>query len=114
MNYTIKSLQTRSKNGVEVDQLLSLEVTYDATETFLDENGEEQTRNKTSTHNKVVPLGANLKEEAVTFAAELEIVLEEPKEVTIEEVVVASKDREVKKADIDAKVAADEALKADI
>lgn len=100
MEYKIKRLSKVLENGVEVKQLLTLEVTY------ADES--------TSEHGKHIDLGANPKEEAVTFAAELEKVLVEPKEVVLEEVVVLEKDKEVKKVDIDAKIAADEALKVDI
>jgi len=91
MNYQIHKVEKRSENGVEVDQILTLEVTYGDS--------------STTQHGKVIALDADVKEEAVNFAAELEAVLKEPVVETKEEVEVKVKDKEVKEADVVAKVA---------
>ncbi len=73
MNYSIKTLEKISEDGIEIKQLLTLEVTYET----LDEEGS----NLTSLHGKEISLEADPNEEAITFAAELNMILTEPKEV---------------------------------
>jgi len=97
MKYEIKNIVIRKEDGVAVDQLLTLDVEYS--------NGSH------SQHNKVIAVDADIKEEAVIFGAELEAILQEPKEITVEEVVVATKDKEVKEADVSAKIVEMESAK---
>ena len=105
MDYKLKN-HVQEKVGAEVKrEIVTVEVTYEATEIFLDENGEQQTRNKTSQHNFVLQEGETIKEAAIRGAAELSKILAEPVDVVEEEVEVAEADKVIKTADIQAKLA---------
>lgn len=95
--YQISKHEVEKENGEVVREILTLEVTY--------ANG------STSLHGKEIPVGSDIKEEAVTFAAKLEKVLQEPKEIVREEKEILEKNKEVSKLEVDAKVAEIEAEK---
>lgn len=91
MQYTIHTHQKEKVGGEVVREILTIEATF----------GD----GSTSRHGKTIPIGSDIKEEAVTFAAELEKILEEPKVMITEEVEIAEEDKEIKEEDIEAKLA---------
>jgi hypothetical protein len=103
MQYNIKKLEKILENGVEVKQLLTLEVVYD------DET--------TSEHGKYISLEADPKEEAIIFSAELSLTLKDKVIETKEEVPVAQKDKAIKAEHIEARLEAkaeEEAIAVDL
>lgn len=95
-NYKIKLHQKFSANDEVVREILTLEVTYP--------NG------LTTEHGKEIPVGSDIKTEAVTFAAELDGVLKEIQEEVVEETELPEA-KEVSTVDIEAKIAEIEAAK---
>ncbi len=72
MTYSISKLEIISVDGVQTKQVLTLEATFD--------------NQTTSLHGKEVALDADIPQEAIDFAAELETTLEQPV-ITISEPV---------------------------
>ncbi len=90
MKYTIQKVEKILEDGVATKQLLTLEC--------------ERESGKTSQHGKHIALDADPKEEAIIFAAELELVLTEEPEITTEEVEIAEKDKNIKSEDIQSRL----------
>jgi hypothetical protein len=90
-SYKISKHEVEKVEDEIVRQIITLEVTH--------EDG------SATTHGKEVPIGFDVKEEAVSFAAELEKILQPVKETTKEEIVLTEKQKEIKSEEVEAKLA---------